>query len=83
MLGRQASWFELISNDPPWLAWLQLGLWLMGPACCYFARTRRAGADRFSAVAASCLIAVCLFLLYAATVEYIARWLYEFFDAWF
>ncbi|MCH7872501.1 MAG: zf-TFIIB domain-containing protein [Planctomycetes bacterium] len=77
VLGRQADW-------PDWLGWLQLGLWLMGPACCYFARMRRAGADRFSAGAASCLIAVCLFLLYGATVEYIGvNWLYGFFGGKF
>ena len=55
-------------------------IWLIGLACCYFARMRRSGSDRFSAVSASLLAAGALFLLYCATVEHVGARFYQLID---
>lgn len=84
LLGRSGGLDSILSFDASLAWWLQMVIWLIGLACCYYARMRRAGADAFSAASASFLVAACLFLLYSATVEYIGvRWLYDIFDDMF
>lgn len=78
----RAAWLGagLMQNDPAWVAWIQLGDWLLAVACCFYARVRVAGADGPSSAAAAAPIAFCLFLLYAATVEYVGQNVYEFIE---
>lgn len=62
---------ELFMSERPWLAGVQMAVWLVGLACCFAARLRRRGADLFAATAAAVLISGCILLLYAATIEFV------------
>lgn len=80
LLGRSAVISAPFSGTIQFYWWLQIVVWLIGLACCYFARLRRSGSDVFSAVSASLLAAGALFLLYCATVEYIGAQFYHLFN---
>ncbi len=67
-LGRGGGLFV---SPYPWLAGAQMAVWLIGLGCCFAARLRRRGVDGFAAVAAAVMIAGCIVLLYAATIEYV------------
>lgn len=83
LLGRSAFIEAPFRGTIPFYSWLQIVVWLIGLACCYFARMRRSGSDIFSAVSASLLAAGTLFLLYCATVEHVGARLTVFFDDMF
>jgi hypothetical protein len=70
-LGRQGGVGSLFTNEMEWLSATQMVVWLIGLACCFAARLRRHGVDMFAAVGAALLMAGCLLLLYAATIEHI------------
>ena len=83
LLGRSAAINGPGGNPIEFYSWVQIVVWLVGLACCYFARMRRSGSDVFSAVSTSLLAAGALFLLYSATVEHVGARFLELFDDMF
>jgi len=53
------------------VGWLQLALWVAGPACCLFARWRATRRPRSRSLVAAVLLAAVLIALYGAALEYV------------
>jgi hypothetical protein len=56
--------------------WAQLGLWSLAVACIYFARVRRGGWSRATAVPAAIGVVILVIVLYGMAVEFIGEPLY-------
>ncbi len=54
------------------IGWVQLTIWVAGPACCLFARWRAARQPRARGVIAALLLAAVLIGLYGAAIDYVA-----------
>jgi len=70
--------YDLVEMSDPWLGWIQIAVWLVGVACCYWRRLRKRRVGRRTALAACVLVAFLLFGLYGFCVEIIgANLLFE------
>jgi len=80
--GRPDSWTDEIFSGSleavTW--WLQIALWLLGVACCYFARLRRLRWSRGLCLCASLVLVAGLILLYSAAYEHVGGRVYVWFD---
>lgn len=80
--GRPDSWTDEIFGGS-WQAviwWFQFALWLLGVACCYFARLRRLRWSRGLCLCASLVLVAGLILLYSAAYEHVGGRVYDWFD---
>jgi hypothetical protein len=60
--------------------WVQMLVWLVGPACCYYARLRQRRWPAIIVLLASILITLGVFVLYALVLEYIGLRVGDWFD---
>ena len=81
--GTGTSLWNQMANDNKLLAWAQLVVWLCGLGWAYAVRLRRSHCPPVLIALLASVITLSLFLLYAATIEFIAVNLFEFYDGLF
>ncbi len=69
-----AAWVPLVwePSVAALIGWVQLTIWVAGPACCLFVRWRAARQPRARGVVAALLLAAVLIGLYGAAIDYVA-----------